>query len=212
MSAASGPPTGGPREPPSGGPPKKSGWPKGPFPEKWAFPVVEKRLASAWDEPARAAAWQVLLASGAVRLPPTDDLYVRVFSGAEPDAVEALKAAGITVFDHAAEGARVVAAAKVALPTLDLFDALVALGVAGPHHGIGNRAIVRFLVQARAFASIRVETAGEDLLILRLHAKGPDAAALLVERLPHIAPTVRREDLLDVLLSGDALRLDWSPT
>ncbi len=216
MSAAGGPSSGGPPEksgpPKTSGPAKKSGWPKGPFPEKWAFPVVEKRLASAWDEPTRHQAWHALLASGAVHLAPLDDLYVRAFSGAEPSAVEALEAAGITVFDHAAQGARPIEGAKVALPTLDLFDALVALGVAGPHHGIGNRAIVRFLVQARAFATITIETAGEDLLILRLHAKGPDAAALLAERLPHIAPTVQKEGLLDALLSGQALHLDWSPS
>jgi hypothetical protein len=189
----------------------KEGWPKGPFPEKWTFAAVERRLAGAWDEPARAAAWQALVASGATPLPPIDDLYVRPFTAGAERARAALVETGCTVFAHAAPGARVVPGALVALPAPDLFDALVALGVAGPHHGIGNRTIVRFLLQARPMASFRVLVAGEDLLELEMQATGPEHARLLAERLPHIAPTVARDGLEARLARGTRLCLDWSP-
>jgi hypothetical protein len=188
-----------------------AGWPKGPFPEKWTFAAVEKRLRGAWDEPARAQAWAALLASGATALEPTDDLYVRAFEGGTLEAREALEAAGATVFEHAAPGAELLPGAHVALPTADPFDALVALGVAGPHHGIGNRTIVRFLLQARPMASFRVHAAGEDFLELEMQARNEESAALLAERLPHVAPTIEREGLRERLLEGTRLSLDWSP-
>lgn len=190
---------------------KVAGWPKGPFPEKWTFAAVQKRLAGAWDDPARAAAWAALLASGATPLDPTDDLFVRPFEGGGLEAREALVEAGVTVFGHAAAGAEILPDAHVALPTRDLFDALVALGVAGPHHGIGNRTIVRFLLQARPMASFRVHVAGEDFLELEMKATGVETAALLADRLPHVAPTVDRDRLAERLVTGARLQLDWSP-
>ncbi len=188
-----------------------TGWPKGPFPEKWTFAAVQKRLDGAWDEPGRAAAWHALLASGARPLPPTDDVFVRPFAGGLDDSRTALVEAGCTVFAHAEPGAVPVPGAFVALPTVDLFDALVALGVAGPHHGIGNRTIVRFLLQARPMASFSVLVAGEDLLELEMNARGEESATLLAERLPHVAPTLDRAGLRERLLEGTRLRLDWSP-
>jgi hypothetical protein len=188
-----------------------AGWPKGPFPEKWTFAAVEKRLAGAWDEPGRRRAWDALLSSGATPLEPTDDRFVRAFEGGTLEARDALAAAGVSVFEHAGPGAEILPGAYVALPTGDLFDALVALGVAGPHHGIGNRTIVRFLVQARPMAAFRVHVAGEDFLELEMKATGEESAALLADRLPHVAPNVDREGLAERLREGTRLRLDWSP-
>jgi hypothetical protein len=188
-----------------------AGWPKGPFPEKWTFAAVERRLKGAWDEPARQEAWQALLASGAAPVPPTDDLYARPFAGGTDEARAALLQAGCTVFEHAEPGARAVPGAFVALPAHDVFDALVALGVAGPHHGIGNRTIVRFLLQARPMARFAVRVAGEDLLELDLQASGEESASLLAERLPHVAPTIERAELRERLLQGTRLRLDYTP-
>lgn len=184
-----------------------TGWPKGPFPEKWSFASVEKRLAGAWEVAARAEAWARLVGSGAEVLGPDDDAFVRVFRG---DAA-ALEGAKITVWDHAAANAQIVPGAKVALPTDEVFDALVALGVAGPHHGIGNRTIVRFLLQARPMASFSVAVAGEDFLALDMKAKNEESATLLAGRLPHVAPTIAREGLRERLLAGTRLSLDWSP-
>lgn len=187
-----------------------AGWPKGPFPEKWGFQAVEKRLEGAWNA-ARERAWAELLASGATALDPLDDLYVRPFIGGDAAAIEALKSAGCVVFGHAASGARILEGARVVVPTTDVLDALVVIAVAGPHHGIGNRAIVRFLVQARAFATFEVQVVGEDLLVLVLSAKNEEGARLCADRLPHIAPTIDTAGLRERLLEGTPLRLDWSP-
>lgn len=180
----------------------KSAWPHGPFPEKWSFASVEKRLSGAWDE--RAASWDALVASGARRIEPIDDLYVRAFEGGSEEAIGSLDRC--TVWGWAA-----APGAKVALPCTDVFDALVAVGVAGPHYGIGNRTIVRFLVQARAMAAFRVIAASEDRLDLEMHARNAETAQLLAERLPHICPAIDRDGLRDGLLARTTLQLGWPP-
>ncbi len=190
---------------------KKSRWPKGPFPDKWSFANVERRLVGAWQ--ARSSAWDALIASGAEPLPPLDDVYVRVFAGGSDQAIDALRAAGCTVHGWieptrtAVEGG-----AQVVLPTAERFDALVALGVAGPHWGIGNRAIIRFLIQARAFSSFEVLAGGEDCLVLRMHAKNADDAELLAERLMQLVPLLAdASDLAAHLETGTPITLPWTP-
>lgn len=192
------------------GPRKKSAWPKGPFPDKWSFANVAKRLEGAWD--ARSEAWNALLASGAEPSSPLDDVYLRVFRGGSAEAIAALRDAGCTVHGWAEPTeAQLAEGVLVALPTPERFDALVALGVAGPHWGIGNRAIIRFLVQARAFARFEVLGGGEDLLVLRMLAKNPEAAALLTERLVQLAPAMQTDDLCERLLEGRPIHLTWAP-
>lgn len=190
---------------------KKSRWPKGPFPDKWSFGNVEKRLEGAWD--ARAEAWDQLIASGAERLPPLDDIYIRVFHGGSDEAVTTLRDAGCTVHgwsEPSASGPE--DGLMVALPTADRFDALVALGVAGPHWGIGNRAIIRFLIQARAFSSFEVIAGGEDLLVLQMRAKNRDDADLLSERLVQLVPLLASEtDVFERLIEGAPIALSWAP-
>lgn len=190
---------------------KKSAWPKGPFPDKWSFDNVEQRLIGAWE--ARQGAWDALLASGAEPLPPLDDVYVRVFRGGSEQAIDDLRAAGCTVHGWIEPTAIAVeGGARVALPTAERFDALVALGVAGPHWGIGNRAIIRFLIQARAFSSFDVEAGGEDCLVLRMLAKNAGDAELLRDRLVQLAPLLAGEaDIAAHLEAGTPITLPWTP-
>jgi len=172
---------------------------------------VEKRLEGAWD--ARAEAWEALLASGAERLPPLDDVYVRVFRGGTDEAITTLRDAGCTVHGWSEPTApQPEEGVFVALPTADSFDALVALGVAGPHWGIGNRAIIRFLIQARAFSTFEVIAGGEDLLVLQMRAKNRDGAELLSERLVELAPLLASQaDVFERLIDGVPIALSWAP-
>jgi hypothetical protein len=193
------------------GPKQKSRWPKGPFPDKWSFAHVAQRLEGAWAT--RSAAWDALMVSGAEPLPPLDDLYVRVFRSSDGEAIAALREAGCTVHGWSEPAAsEPTEGAFVALPTADRFDALVALGVAGPHWGIGNRAVIRFLIQARAFASFEVLAGGEDLLVLRMLAKNRDDADLLSQRLVQLVPLLAREtDVFERLIEGTPIALSWAP-
>jgi hypothetical protein len=142
---------------------------------------------------------------------PTDDVFIRTFSGGTDAALSALAGTGVTVLGYAAPGARLLAGAHVALPTTDVFDALVVAGLAGPHHGVGNRTIVRFLLQARPMATFRPRVIGEDLLVLDMKANDEEHAALLAARLPHIAPRIDTHDLTARLMLGATLTMDWSP-
>jgi len=183
-----------------------SRWPRGPFPLKYAWAAVEARLAA--EPPIAESLAGLGLALGEGH---DDEPYYAVAAG--PGAVDlpALRArvAGrrISVFRWAPDPERVV---LVASP--DPMDAVVAVGVAGPHQGVGNRAVVRFLVHLRAFARIDLDTLGEAALSLSCVPEGPEAAERIAERALQLCPalaSVGVGGLASALSTSGRLDLAW---
>ncbi|WP_236519360.1 hypothetical protein [Sandaracinus amylolyticus] len=163
-------------------------WPKGPFPEKYRWEAIEARLAGGWDDPRRRALIEALEARGWRAMEGHDDPYLRVVvrEGAELDEVRTLaRDAATFVFRWRAhdgrEGVGLVASG-------DPVDAVAAVGVAGPQHGVGTAAIVRFLVSLRSFARYELEELAEDRVAMRIEPRDEEIARMIGERVPHVCP------------------------
>jgi hypothetical protein len=200
-------------------------WPKGPFPERYRFAAIEARLATAWDAPARRALLDALGAEGLVPVDGWEDPWLRLFEagalararlGALRDAAADV-ATTLFVWSPPARSRRVAPDRTLVLgvvPTADPADALGAVGVAGPIHGIGMPAIVRFVVTLRSFASFEIEEMGEDRLVLTLRAKDPGHLPRIAERMTQLCPPLAKrahvEELARELEASGRLVLDWA--
>jgi hypothetical protein len=197
-------------------------WPKGPFPERYRFAAVQARLGAGWDaERAQALA---SLVGGLEALGP-DDPWVRLYRLRDEGAVDrrALRTSarerGLTAFDWIAPArARRDGAAPEGVvgfaPSGDLVEAVSAVGVAGPMHGIGLPAVVRFLVTLRSFARHDVLAMGEDCLVLELAPRDEDALVRVAERVLRICPPLARSSTADevahTVRDTGILRMDWA--
>lgn len=201
-------------------------WPKGPFPERYRFGVVEARLRDAWEEPARVALLARLTDDGLTLLEGEDDPWLRLFAlpsregRVDEDALALVRTlareASCLAFAWCAparergRGAGVVGV----VPTSDPVDALSAVGVAGPNHGIGMPALVRFLVTLRSFARVELVAMGEDRLELALDPASEEALSRIAERVTHLCPPLARtSDPVAIAASireSGRLVLDWS--
>jgi hypothetical protein len=200
-------------------------WPKGPFPEKYRFDAVEARLRGAWAGLGAADALGRLAALGLTAHPRHEDPYVRLFVGPE-GAIDLGSAraeiAGLPVFafGFAVSGRDdVVTDASGAIlgvvASTDPIDAVVAVGTAGPRHGIGTAAITRFLATLKTFARWQPEEIGEERLRISLTPKEEDGAQRIAERVLKICPPLVRsgvsaESLAERIRTQRDLDLDWS--
>lgn len=199
-------------------------WPKGPFPERYRFGAVEARLASAWhaEDDVRLSP----LLAGLTLVPPHDP-WVRVYTTSErhDDAWhDALRARatelGATAFRWIAparerrDAAEPSADAIGIVPTTDVVDAVSAVGIAGPNHGIGMPAIVRFLVTLRSFGRYEIEAMGEDAIVLRYTPKSDEALARVADRVLHLCPPLARSSSTEAIASSmrarGRLEMDWA--
>jgi hypothetical protein len=204
-------------------------WPKGPFPERYRFGVVEARLRGAWDDPLRVALLARLAREGLAPVEGEDDPWLRLFApraeGPDGEAAgralaaarELAKGAACLAFawgPPARERARGESGVVGVVPTADPVDALSAVGVAGPKHGIGMPALVRFLVTLRSFARFEIVVMGEDRLELTLATTSEEALARVAERVTHLCPPLaRRSDptaIAATIRETGLLVLDWS--
>lgn len=200
-------------------------WPKGPFPERYRFAAVEARLEHAWDEPDRKAFFARLEAKGFELLEPRDP-WVRVVRSPDLTTFASLRdeaqAARCTAFLWVLPGRTRAASHRLhdevgrllgVVPTEDLVDAVSAVGVAGPSHGIGLSTVVRFLVTLRSFARFGVDAMGEDRLDLDIAAKNELAAERIAERVLRICPPLARQasrqDVVEMIRRG-RLSMDWA--
>jgi hypothetical protein len=199
-------------------------WPTGPFPERYRFPAVEARLRGAWSHDREGALAALVSAFGLEPLGP-EDPWVRLFrvSHAETFEVRSLRAAatdaGLTAFDWVAP-ARVRRGGSPRdcvvgiTPGTDLVEAVTAVGVAGPVHGIGMPAVVRFLVTLRSFGRYDVRAMGEDFLELELTPRDEESLSRVAERVLRICPPLARarsaEELAAKVRSTGLLRMDWA--
>jgi hypothetical protein len=172
-------------------------WPKGPFPDKYRFDAVAQRLTGAFEAPERKAALEELRAAGWLPLAANDDPFVRLFEGEAGLDLVALRAQlaprGLLPFRWSASPRDpALARARLGLvASADPIDAVVAVGVAGPEHGIGTAALVRFLAALRSFAGWEIESLGEDRLELTLRPRNSDAALRIAERALRICPPLK---------------------
>jgi len=199
-------------------------WPKGPFPERYRFAAVESRLANAWSEPRRAALLGELASAGLVSAGP-DDPWVRLFelpaNGAE-SAIEELRArareAGATAFVWCPpRKERELASLRPVIglvPSAEPAEAISAVGVAGPLHGIGLPALVRFLVTLRSFARFEIQAMGEDRLELSLTARDEPTLERIAERVLHLCPPLARRSSAEAVARDiretGRLVMDWA--
>lgn len=161
-------------------------WPKGPFPEKYRWATVEARLIGAWD--ARPGALDAL---GLAPREGWDDPYVKLFEGDDlPAARAALTEHEVFAFRwRGSERAGTAGERAIGVvPARDPIVAVIAVGVAGPQHGIGTAALVRFLAVLRAFAAWEIEELGEDALTMKLVPHSEDATLRIAERARQICP------------------------
>lgn len=197
-------------------------WPKGPFPEKYTARAVHARLEGAWDDEVRRAAVARVRALGLVPHPAQRDPITMVFLGeAELEVVRvALAGAPVTAFawragngDDRSQAER--GASAIALcPSADPIDALVAIGVASPQHGIGTAALVRFVTTLRGVAhDVCIDELAEDGLVLALTPKSAEAARRIAVRARELcAPLATRCDEASVheaLETEHRLALSW---
>jgi hypothetical protein len=100
------------------------------------------------------------------------------------------------------------------VPTADVVDAVSAVGVAGPNHGIGMPAIVRFLVTLRSFGRYEIEAMGEDAIVIRYAPKSDEALARVADRVLHLCPPLARSSTAEAIASSirarGRLEMDWA--
>jgi hypothetical protein len=200
-------------------------WPKGPFPERYRFAAIEARLATAWDEPARRALLATVAAAGVTPFSTWHDPWLHLFEASALETAreqalreEAARASStLFVWSPPARARREPGPRPRVLglvPTADPADALGAVGVAGPTHGIGMPAIVRFVVTLRSFADYAIEEMGEDRLVLRLRPRDPSSLPRIAERMTHLCPPLARrasvDEIADALAMSGRLVLDWA--
>ncbi len=199
-------------------------WPKGPFPEKYRFDAVESRLRGAWAGVGATDAIGRIASRGLTPYPGHEDPYLRLFVARDGIDLAAVRAelAGLPVFAF-----RLAVSARDDLVTdahgdvlglvasADPIDAVVAVGTAGPRHGIGTAAIVRFLATLRTFARWLPEEIGEERLRVSIEPREEDGALRIGERVLKICPPLVRADvsaetLADRIRTRGDLDLDWS--
>lgn len=197
-------------------------WPKGPFPERYTARAVLGRLERAWDEPGRAAAVARLAALGTAAHPVHRDALVRVVVG--PTTLEAARSAlegtSVTAFRWRSGvlddrmGAEPAGERIGLVPSADPIDALSAVGVASPRHGIGTAALVRFVTTLRSLApGTRIDALAEDAIELALPPLGGALALRVASRACALcAPLAARgtaEALATALTQARCLELSW---
>lgn len=200
-------------------------WPKGPFPERYRFDAVEARLASAWSD--EVCMRLAPITAGFALLPPHDP-WLRVFgtSALHDEAWHAALRSRATELGATAfvwiPSARARREADPSttrdaiglVPTSDVIDAVSAVGVAGPNHGIGMPAIVRFLVTLRSFGRFEIEAMGEDAIVLRYEPRSDDALARVAERVLKICPPLARTSTVEAVVAQvrehGRIRMDWA--
>ncbi|MBX7194899.1 MAG: DUF4253 domain-containing protein [Sandaracinaceae bacterium] len=199
-------------------------WPKGPFPERYRFPAVEARLAHGWSTEREEAYRSLVLGLDPVG---PEDPWVRLVRVPDPSR----RAERFRALRARAKELELVAFAWIApararrdgldaqdvlgvVPTSDPVDAVSATGVAGPVHGIGMPAIVRFLVTLRSFGAFEILAMGEDCLELAFEAKNDEALARVAERVLRICPPLARRESAEALAvrvrETSLLRMDWA--
>jgi hypothetical protein len=167
---------------------------------------VEKRLAGAWSvrdvEP-------VLAAHGLAREEGDDDPFYRVLRARGEIDLEVLRSALAPLRTAAFRG--VVPGTLVIVPSADPIDAIVAVGVAGPRDGVGTRAVVRFAIHLRSFATVTIDEIGESKLGMRVVPRDPGAAARIAERVRQICPSLpwTAAELAACMLETGRLDLAW---
>lgn len=205
-------------------------WPKVPFPDKYRFDAVSERLARG-----RTTEIDELVSSlGLVRTEVDDPLY-RVVVAPEETTLAVLRAhfapLDATVvhttrdaltprdFPSSADGggplppSAAMAFGIVASP--DPIDAVVAIGVAGPFHGIGTATSVRFLVTLRTLAKIAIDTISESSLGLTVRPHEDAGVDAIADRVLHICPQWHRrgvpaERIATALRTNGRLDLGWA--
>lgn len=169
----------------------KHRWPKGPFPEKYKWEPVAARLDGAWADAQRQDALAALGSAGWRAHPSHDDPYLRVLvRDGEIDlgaARAAIAGAPLYAFRwRGPEGAMPEALGVVA--SGDPVDAVVAVGVAGPRHGVGTAALVRFLVSLRSYARYDLDELSEDRLSMTITPRDEEIAELIGARVLNVCP------------------------
>lgn len=99
-------------------------------------------------------------------------------------------------------------------PSVDPIDALIAVGVASPAHGIGTAALVRFVTTLRGVTrALSVDVLSEDTLGLSLTPRSPEAALRIAARARELcAPLAARRDdetLAREIAEAGSLTLSW---
>ena len=187
-------------------------WPKGPFPARYTAPAVFARLEGAWRTEGRDAALAPL-----VPAPDLVDPFLRFVTG-DLDAVRhALGAVPVHAFAWRAgkRDDRAVREHVVGLsPSADPIDAIVAVGVASPEHGIGTAALVRFVTTLRGMCtSSSIDLLAEDTIEIVLDPKSPAAAVRIAARARELCAPLAASSSLDVLATsirvGNPLVLAW---
>ena len=185
-------------------------WPKGPFPERYRWDPVAERLKDAWSEPRRAAALARLLEGGWTPDASYEDPWVRVLrpksSDPEPSpdpehspepALDSLFAElamdGITAFRwDPPQGEPATPGAIALVASDDPVDAIVAVGVSGPRHGVGVAALVRYTVAIRGLTRFGIHTAGEERVVLSLDPPTELVRLRIAERALRVCPPLGR--------------------
>lgn len=196
----------------------KHRWPKGPFPEKYKWAPVAARLAGGWEDSRRQEALAALGAQGWRAHPTHDDPYLRVLvRDGELDLAAARAAiAGAPLYAfrwRGPEGALPEALGLVA--SGDAVDAVVAVGVAGPRHGVGTAALVRFLVSLRSFARYDLDELSEDRLSMTITPRDEETAEMIGGRVLNVCPPRARagqtgEDVAREMRETGRLALDFA--
>ncbi|MCS6858110.1 MAG: hypothetical protein NZM37_10405 [Sandaracinaceae bacterium] len=198
-------------------------WPKGPFPERYRFAQVALRLDQGWTE-GRKEALGWLMQKWKARPFAFEDPWLRLVEIDGPCPIPRLREMqkegekeGLFVFLWIPYGkARGTGDGGLRLgvvPTRDPLDAVSAVGVAGPHQGIGLMGVLRFLLMLRHFGPWHIDAMGEDAIELELIPNDALAAMRVADRAivlcPALAQRESRESLAQALLSSHRLRLDW---
>lgn len=194
----------------------KQRWPKGPFPEKYKWEPVEARLAGAWDDPRRQDAIAALERAGWRAHEGHDDPYLRVLvqDGAVDLAAARATIAGAPLYAFRWRGPeRALPEALGLVASADPVDAVVAVGVAGPRHGVGTAALVRFLVSLRSYARYDLDELSEDRLSMTIVPRDEEIAEMIGERVLNVCPPRARagqsaEDVAREMRETGRLTLD----
>ncbi|MDQ3031767.1 MAG: hypothetical protein M3Y87_05070 [Myxococcota bacterium] len=196
-------------------------WPKGAFPEKYRWEAVERRLAGAWDDPRRQDALAILEARGLRAFAGHDDPYLRVFETDDEGTLE-LAAIREALAEHPVfavewlDPERVDDRRRIAVvASADPVDAVVAIGVAGPKRGIGNAAVVRFVIALRALSRCTIDAIGEDRMRVTIVPRDDDTARSIAERVLQLCQGMATagttpDALVSRMTTEHALELDWA--
>lgn len=186
-------------------------WPKGPFPARYTAPAVFSRLEGAWLTEGRAAALASLSPA-----PELVDPYLRFVVGDLESVRHALGTAPVHAFGWR-RGARDDRGSSDVIglsPSADPVEAIVAVGVASPEHGIGTAALVRFATTLRGMCtSVSIDVLAEDAIEIALEPRTVEAALRIAARARELCVPLAARVELDVLATslrvGNPLVLAW---